>query len=62
MIIDRVVGEPGHGNYVVDSLNKFDKQYLKKEMFRIFRPEEKHTENHMNDHTATPNGATSLSL
>ena len=31
-------------------------------MFRIVHTEEKHTENHINSHTATPNGATSLVL
>ena len=29
-------------------------------MFRIVNPQEKHTENHMNYHTETPNRATSI--
>ena len=43
-------------------LDEFDKKYLKKLTFRILHPEEKHTENHMNYHTETPNGATSIAL
>ena len=31
-------------------------------MFRIFHPEENHTENYTNDYTATTNDETGLSL
>ena len=60
-IIDCAVGASGYGEDFVDRLNKFDKQYLKKK-FRIVHPEEKHTKNHINYHTATINGTTILAL
>ena len=28
--IDRAIGEPGHGKYLVDGLNSCDKQHLKR--------------------------------
>ena len=56
-MINHDVGAPGNKNDIVDSLNEFDKHYLKKWKFSIVYPEENHTENHMNYHTATPNSA-----
>ena len=51
-----------YGKYFLDGLNEVDKKCLKKSIFRIIRPEEKHTKHYINDHTATPNGATTLAL
>ena len=62
MIIYYFVGSHVHRKDVVHVLDEFDKKYLKKLTFRILHPEEKHTENHMNYHTETPNGATSIAL
>ena len=38
--IDRAIGEPGHGKYLVDELNARDKQHLKQYMKQINHPHE----------------------
>ena len=37
IIIDREVGAPGNGKYVVDGMNARDKQMLKLEIFRAIK-------------------------
>ena len=45
-MINHDVGAPGNKKDIVDSLNEFDKNYLKKWKLCIVYPEENHTENH----------------
>ena len=39
IIIDRVIGVPGHGKNVVDGINAYDKKFLMKKMCMIEMPE-----------------------
>ncbi len=52
-MIDRTVGAPGHGKYVVDGLNAVDKRFLSNAMFCILFPEETKNSKSMQFHTAT---------
>ena len=39
IVIDRVVGAPGHGKYVVDGLNAIEKWIFKLSMTKLLNPE-----------------------
>ena len=60
IIIDCMVGAPGHGKGVVDGLNAVDKTYLRSYMSKISQPGVETPKKKMDAHDSTENGSTSF--
>ena len=53
--IDRMIGAPGHGKDIVDTINTCDKRYLKEKMYIIGTPEADDSTKRMDAHTMIGN-------
>ena len=55
IIIDRMIGAPGHGNGLVDGINTSDKRYLKGKICMIGAPEVDYCSKRINGHSMIGN-------
>ena len=60
IIVDRMIGDPGHGKDMVDGINVCDKRYLMGEMCMIDTPEADDKQSRMNAHSMV--GSASFNL
>eukprot|EP00957_Ditylum_brightwellii_P161781 12317589-Ditylum_brightwellii.AAC.1 len=60
IVIDHVVGVPGHGKYVVDGLSAVEQRCLRTAMVRNSIPEEDKNVKTMSCHSAIPMGSASF--
>ena len=51
IIVDRMIGSPGHGKYVIDGINARDKRYIMEKMCMIGTPEADDKESRINVHS-----------